>query len=237
MATTLMPLDPAVSPQRVTRLLTISASLLPEEVIAGRRARRTRAWVIVVVVLVAGLLGSWFAYARHQTTLADDKLSEVTVQVTDLQRDQHKYADVVEVQNQTKNITKQLRTLMANDLPWASLLDTLRTTGTASGIEVTGVNGILNATNASASDTAADLPSTSGSTSIGSLIVTGTAPDKDTIAKFVDALSTQTVVADPYLTSATKGSDDDNLQFSLRVDITGEARCGRFTAPCKTGGK
>ena len=53
MSTTLIPVDPAATPLRSSRLLTISASLLPEEITIARRARKARNWVIVALVLAA----------------------------------------------------------------------------------------------------------------------------------------------------------------------------------------
>ena len=240
MATTLMPLDPATSPQRVLRVLTISARLLPDEVVAVRRARRTRGWVLVIVVLVAALLAAWYASALREKSAADDDLRGIAIEAAALQRSQNKdYADVVKVQSDTTTIDKQLTTLMADDLPWATLLDTVTTTGTAAGVEVAGINGSLTAAGpngtASSKADATELPSTSGAATIGTMTVTGTAPDKASVAKFVDRLGTLATVANPFLTSATESKA--GVDFSLRLDITGAALCGRFTTTCTTGGK
>jgi hypothetical protein len=232
-STTLMPIDPALSPQRVSRVLTISADLLPDEIVAGRRARRTRAWVLVVLMLVLAGLGGWYALAERDLRAAGDELTAVTDEAADLQRRQNDFAPVVNVQAETTTITKQLGTLLANDLPWATLTDTLRRTGSESGVTVGGMSGTLDDAEAGASG-AVSLPSTSGTTTIGTVTVTGTAPDKPSVAKYVDALSGLTIVANPYLTSVAE--TDDDVQFSLTVDITANALCGRFTTACKTGG-
>jgi hypothetical protein len=233
-STTLMPIDPALSPQRVSRVLTISADLLPDEIVAGRRARRTRSWVLVVLVLVLAGLGGWYALAERDLRVATDELTAVTDEATALQRRQNDFAPVVDVQAETTTITKQLSTLLANDLPWATLTDALRDTGTTAGVTVGGMSGTLNDAAAGASG-AVSLPSTTGSATIGSVTVTGTAPDKPSVAKYVDSLSGLTIVANPYLTSVAEA--DGKVQFSLTVDITANALCGRFTTACKTGGK
>lgn len=233
MATTLMPLDPAISPQRATRLLTISASLLPEEIIAARRARRTRAWVIVVVILVACLLGAFFYLVRQDTRAADEELTTATAEVTDLQRAQRAYGEVVDVQNDTATISKQLKTAMASDLDWATLLDQLRTVGDTAGVTVVGINGALQ-NSATSGGTA--LPSTTTSAPVGSVVVTGTGPDKRAVAAYVDALAQQSVLANPYLTSVAT-AEDDEVTWTLRVDVTQAALCGRFGDKCETGGK
>jgi hypothetical protein len=232
MATTLMPLDPAVSPQRATRLLSISATLLPEEVIAARRARRTRSWVIVVVILVACLLGAFYYLVRQDTRAADEELTAATAQVSDLQRAQRAYGDVVDVQNDTAMLSKQLKTAMASDLDWAALLDQLRAVGDTAGVSVIGINGALQDTSASPGTA---LPSTTTAVPIGSAVVTGTGPDKRAVAAYVDALAQQSVLANPYLTNVT--TTKDGVTWTLRVDIAQSALCGRFGATCETGGK
>ena len=233
-STTLMPLDPALSPQRVSRVLTISADLLPDEIVAGRRTRRTRAWVLVLLMLVLAGMGGWYALAERELSAADQELATVNAEVTELQRRQNDFAPVVNVQAETNTITKQLGTLLANDLPWATLTDTLRGAADTAGVTVSGMSGTLNDAESGAAG-AVTLPSSSGAATIGTVTVTGTAPDKPSVAKYVDALSGLTIVANPYLTSVAETEDD--VQFSLTVDITAKALCGRFTTACSTGGK
>jgi hypothetical protein len=235
--TTLMPLDPALSPQRVSRVLTISADLLPDEVVAGRRARRSRGWVVVALIVVIALLAGWYVWAGRQVIDANDDLSLVTRQATDQQKRQTKYREVVDVQNQATSITKELKALLANDLQWANLLNTLRSTGSKSGVAVLGINAAL-AQPAGNSTTTGSLPSATKDAKVGTVTITGGAPDKPSIAKYVDALSHLNSVANPYLTTATKSDSagDQAWQFSVTVDITSATLCGRFTTKCANSG-
>lgn len=226
MATTLMPLDPATSPQRASRVLNISARLLPEEIVAGRRARKVRGQVIVMLVVFLALLGGWYGYAGYQKQVAQSELQQVTDDARHLQQQQTGYADVVDVQKQTTTIGKQLSTLLANDLPWATLFSTVRQTGTNAGVTVEGVNGQL-ATGTAGADSGPALPNNASAKVIGRLTVTGTAPNKTALARYVDALDTLTVVANPYLNNAAEA--DGKVQFSLQVDMTTDALGGRFT--------
>ncbi|WP_212992523.1 hypothetical protein [Actinoplanes auranticolor] len=236
MATTLMPVDPAMSPQRITRLLTISANLLPDEIIAARQARRTRAWVLIVVFLVACLCAAWVVLANREKQAADRELTVATTEVFGLQRDQRQFASVVKVRNDTDLLKKQLGTVMANDLDWAALLTLLRTTGEPSDVIVAGITGSL--AQAGDSGKSGTLPSTSKSSSIGSVVVTGTAPDKEAVAAYVDRLAKHSTIANPYVTSVTSTAETGDVSFSLNVDITQAALCGRFGEPCPgTGGK
>jgi len=233
MSTTLVPLDPAISPVRSTRVLNISANLLPEEIVAARQARRTRGLVLVVVAAVAALCASWFGLAHHQKQQADQDLAKATAAVTDLQHDQREFTETLQVQADTKLLSEQLTAVMANDMDWAALLATLRSAGTPSDISVSGVNGQLNSAEGGSS-TANVLPGSATDT-VGSLLVSGKGPDKKAVAAYVDLLGRQTVVANPYVTSVAS-EESGGVSFSLRVDITRAALCGRFTTACTTSG-
>jgi hypothetical protein len=232
-STTLMPLDPALSPQRVARVLTISANLLPDEIVGARRARRSRGWVVVALIVVVVLLACWYVWAVGRVRAAGEELGHVTGQATALQKSQTRYQEVVDIQNETMAISRELKALLANDLPWATLLDTLRKTGDASGIEVTGISALLTDTT-NTKNTSETLPSTTSASSVGTVTVTGTGPDKPSVAKYVDALGKLSIVANPYLTNATEGEKE--WQFSVTVDVTSTTRCGRFSTKCKTAG-
>jgi Tfp pilus assembly protein PilN len=233
MSTTLIPLDPATTTQRSTRILSISADLLPEEIVAARRARRTRGLVFVVVAIVAVLCASWFVLALHGKREAQQELDAAKSTVADLQRDQKEFDETLKVQADTKQLNDQLRAVMAEDLDWAALLATLRNAGAPSHITVEGVNGRLN----TAEDTeskASVLPGSATDT-VGTLVVTGAGPDKKAVAAYVDALGKQSVVTNPYLTSVASDKSG-GVTFSLRLAIKRAALCGRFTTACETPG-
>lgn len=235
MATTLMPLDPATSPQRVTRVLTISADLLPAEIIGTRRARWVRRLVCTLLALFIALLGGWYGFASYRTSQTQQEADALSSEARLLQQQhQTRYADVVDVRNATNVINKQLAVLLANDLRWAALFDTLRSTGAPAGIVISGVNGELASTTSEAGAAETALPSASGVRTIGTLVVTGDAPNKPALARYVDALAGLKVVANPYLSSAAES--EGAVQFNLRVDITADALGGRFSSK-PTGGK
>jgi hypothetical protein len=192
--------------------------------------------VIVAVVLVACLCGAWFAYALHEKQNADKELAAAATKVTDLQRDQREFSETVRVQSDTAQLTLQLTTVMANDLDWAALMAALRSAGKPSRIALTGVNSSLNGTDAAA--TSNPLPRAEAVGSVGSITVTGGAPDKKAVAAFADALAKQSVVTNPYITSVTSVTDGKGVTFSLKADLPQTSLCGRFTVKCKsTGGK
>ena len=222
--TALMPIDPAVSPQRVARILPIRANLLPSEITAGRNARRTRFALIGAVLVVVVVLALWYLYAVQAKNTAAENLETATQQVRLAQKSKASHNELTKTINEQETITTQLKTLLASDLPWATTLDTLRATGTAAGVDITEIVGTV---------TDDGGPATAGGTA-ATLSITGTAPDKKTVALFVEKLATLTGVTDPYLTTATQNGD--TVDFALTAELTSAARCGRFTTACKTGG-
>jgi len=234
MATTaLQPFDPAASPRQISRVLSIRANLLPPEITARRNVRRMRVIVIVALVLVAALLGAWYAHARSEMSQATRELDAVNAQTAQVRNSQSsgQNSKAAAVKKENETITSQLTALMAQDLSWAALTDEISATGTEAGVAISAITGSLT----DAATVSSTLPSTTSASSIVILQITGTGADKKTIAGFVEALGKLTDVASPYLTSATQG--DDGMTFTLSAEVTSAASCGRFTTTCKSGGK
>jgi cell division protein FtsI/penicillin-binding protein 2 len=228
MATTLMPIDPAMTPQRTNRLIGISVNLLPEEITRARRARRTRTWVIVAIAVVIALLGAWFFVAYQDSSAAEAELAEASNAVAQQQAQQRGFADVTGTQAKTAVLKKQLTAAMKDDLDWAALFNLIRGQGTLSGLTIISVSGSLKGAAGASSG------GTISATAIGSMVVTGSGPDKEAVAAYIDDLAKQKNVANPYLTSiSTVTNDETNEQkvtFSLNLDIQPAALCGRFSA-------
>ncbi len=226
--TALMPLDPSVSPQHANRILPIRANLLPQDISDSRRARRTRAAMIVAVLLVLAMLGGWYWHATGKKTIAEADFELVTRQVTKVQREQRAYNTLTSTKNTNTVISGQLAKLMADDLPWQTTLDLVRTTGDKFKVEVTELTGSLNT--ASATTTEDD--------SVGTISIAGTAPDKKAVAKYVLALVAldKKGLADPFV-SDVSGNDKSGVTFNITVAVTKTAQCGRYTTKCSTGGK
>jgi Tfp pilus assembly protein PilN len=228
MATTLMPLDPATTPQRAQRLLTIAANLLPAEVIAARRAKAVRTRVLAVLAAVVLLLGGWYGFAAYQAKLAQDDLDAALAEQATLSAQQTRYEEVVRMQADSTAISTRLSTLFAEDVRWATLLSTLRGDAAAVKVRITSVNG--NVTPADAAG-AAKLPSDADGKVIGTLTITGTGRDKRSVAAYLDRLGEADSLANLYLTSTTL--NDKSEQFSLTADITGGALGGRYNTGTK----
>lgn len=240
MTTSLMPMDPALSPQQVTRLLAIRADLLPDEITSRRDARRMRAVVVAGVVLVIGALGGWSADVHHDNSVARQDRAAVNSQIHHVEDTMNdpQHSQITQTINQNKAISDNLKTLMANDLRWSALVDRLRSTGTASNVEISRITAALAAQSSSSVGGASS--SARGGTSNGAvatLALEGSAKDKKTIADFIVKLAGMPAIGDPYLTSATKTTDKvGGYMFTINADVSPAALCGRFTTTCPAGG-
>jgi hypothetical protein len=233
--TTLMPLDPAGAPLATLRIPLIRANLLPEEITAGRNARRIRDVLIVAVVLVIGALGGWYYLAAQDRNEAAESLDAMTQQVdtTRAQTRRQEYTKVTQVIEEQNTIKNELKVAMANDLPWSTVLGKIRNSGVKD-ITVTSINGsLVDKTVATAGARQA----------VATMTILGTGKDKKTIAAYLDALAKVDGIAHVYLTTAgaqsdaTGGSTKKGWTFSITASVTNELLCGRFTTLCTNGGK
>ncbi|MFF5084158.1 hypothetical protein ACFY36_44530 [Actinoplanes sp. NPDC000266] len=223
--TTLMPIDPAVSPEQASRILPIRANLLPGELTAGRNARRTRFLLIGAVVVVIGVLAGWFAYASQQRDEAQtnlDTANGMVKQATDKKGD---YAKVTGLMNDETRVQTELKSLLATDTPWSTDFGYVRTDAAAAGVTLTALSGTLTDSSSGSAT----------STSVASITVGGTGPDKRKIASFIEKLAAREELTRPYASSVSYDATENNYGFALTVDLTTEALCGRFTTTCGTG--
>ncbi|XVU26561.1 hypothetical protein ACQPZJ_05770 [Actinoplanes sp. CA-054009] len=223
--TTLMPIDPAVSPEQASRILPIRANLLPGELTAGRNARRTRFLLIGAVVVVIGVLAGWYVYANQQHNEAQTNLDTANGMVAQATNKKKNYSKVTGLMSDETRVQAELKSLLATDTPWSTDFGYVRTDATAAGITLTELSGSLS-------------ESTSGSataTSVASISVGGTGSDKKKIASFIEKLAAREELTRPYATSVSYDASDKNYQFALTVDLTTKALCGRFTTTCGTG--
>jgi len=248
MTTTLMPPESAAAGGQAHRILSIGANLLPPEIMAARRTRKVRRYVLSALVVFVALVAVWYSLAAMQTSAAQDDLKAAETTAHDLERQQRSFTDLVGVQAESEAIDAQLTALLARDLQWADLLQSVQKT-TPSGVLLTSISGSLTALPQGATDSTTEdanavggtarLPNTSGQRLVGEITVAGTAPSEAVVADYVDALAKLKGLGNPLLGNVTV--DNSRAEFTVRLDITGAALGGRYSpklaAPAKTGGK
>jgi Tfp pilus assembly protein PilN len=240
MSTTLIPPAPMPPPSPAPqtgphRFPTVFANLLPDEVIAGRRARQLQQRVLAGLGLLLVVLVGWYGLSMLQTSSANSSLAAATRTTDDLQSQQRGFAPLINAQQQSTAIQAQLRQLMAGDVQWSDLLAALRKQAPA-GTEVTSINGTLAVGSSAAGGSAGGLGvlNATGKTQIGSLALSGTAKDKNAVAAYIDALGKVPGLAAPFPASVADGVG--GLTWSANVILTTDVLGGRYN-PSTQGGR
>ncbi|HEX8627441.1 MAG TPA: PilN domain-containing protein [Catenuloplanes sp.] len=233
MSIVLSTFEPKSADAHAMRVLPIVADLMPPEIIDARRAQRAQRAVLSALAAFAVLLCAWYGFAAYQTSVARDELAEATTESANIQREQQKYGDVTRLQAQSNAITADLTSLFGTDVRWSKLLAALRTEAPAR-VRVSSASATLVAGGGGAPAPAA-APVAGQPAAIGSVEISGSAPDKGAVADYLEALAAVPGLANPLLASAT--DEDNGVQFSMRVDITAAALGGRFNEPKGQAGK
>lgn len=240
MATTMVPAATAAKPPHgEVRFVAVRARLLPDEIVSDRQVEVVRKQVIAGLVLVVVILIAAFGLSKWQTRSANNDLATAQRQGAQLESEQNQFAPLVQAQAQIQAIQNQLHSLMRTDLSWKTMLTTLQAKA-PSGVTIDSVAGTVNAGTATAGG-AAGVPAgtsvlnASGQPAVGTLTVSGTAPDKRTVAAYADQLATVKGLAAPLVSSVA--ADPSGAKFTIVAVITSDALGGRYAAaPATTGG-
>jgi Fimbrial assembly protein (PilN) len=232
MTTQLTPPDLAALDSGALRIMPIAADLLPAEVVEGRRGRRVRRIVLAALLGVLVLLGGWYGSARYQTSQARQELADAQEASARLQSQQKNYQEVVSVQEQSAEISRQLAGLMALDLRWSTVVNAVQRAA-PTGVTLHGLSAATETPGAGNATADNSLPDT-GAKKIGELTITGEGTSKSGVAAYVDALARINGIVDPLLSSAVE--QKRTVQFTVKMDLTSAVLGGRFTTKPGSGG-
>jgi len=222
---------PSSSPTvEVARFVAVRARLLPDEVVAARRASKVRRRVVVSLAALLVLLAAWDGLAMFQTSNAKSRLDDAQRRTGQLVNAQRQFEPLLTAQQRSALITAELSRLMSGDLQWKDMLATLRSAAGPQ-VAITGVNGQITVGVAGmlvpAANTGLDVLNGSGKQQVGTLAITGTAKDKNDVAAYVDSLAGVPGLAAPYLASLT--GVNGKINFAVNVVITSQALGGRYS--------
>jgi Tfp pilus assembly protein PilN len=231
----------AFAPHDGARYVAISASLMPDEVLLGRRLRELKRRLLIgiaglLAVLLLAFAASWLQTESSHSDLSSEQ-HRATVETKTLQN----YQPLVNAQNESSGIVSTLSTLMTGDLQWPALMAHLRSVAPG-GTTLSSISGSI--TTGTSADSAAsgaadslDILNQTGQQAVGTLTISGTARDKNAVAAFADKLITIPGIAAPLVSSVTGASG--TITFSINTLITSAALGGRFaptSTPSPTGG-
>ncbi len=213
-----------------TRLVRVCANLLPEDVLTARQVRSVRNRVGLGLIVLVVLLVLAYAYSWFQTNGLKGDVSSAQAQGVTLQSQMARYAPLQAAQAQTQQIESTLQQVMAGDLQWKALIDKFNASAT-NGVKIDSVSAVVSPPGGVTTQAANPL-SAPGSTIVGLVTITGTAPNSSAVGKFVSTLNVVRGLTDPVPASVTGAHG--SYQFTLAVSLTSEALGGKYavsTAP------
>jgi Tfp pilus assembly protein PilN len=208
-------------------LVRVTANLLPDEVVGARRLSRLKRRLGLSIVGLIALLGLAYGYSWWQTGEARDQLATEQFNASQMSRQLQRYAPLLQAQAKTTAIQGQLATVMAGDLQWSKLIASLNKAANGR-VTLGALTGEVDPTAGTAGSSATSPLATSGQQMVGTLTLSGLAPDYRSVAAFVDALSKVKglAVVNPGSVSRT----DKVVDFTVDLSLTSDALGGRFTA-------
>jgi Tfp pilus assembly protein PilN len=126
----------------------------------------------------------------------------------------------VQAQAQITSIQTQLQSLMSRDLQWKALLVAVRATE-PNGVGLSAITGSLDGA------TTSGVPLPGSAAGVGTLTLTGTAPDKRTVAAYADQLAKVKGLTAPLISSVQASTRP--VTFTISAALTSDAFGGRYT--------
>jgi hypothetical protein len=215
----------------------ITANLLPPELIAARRLKTVRKMIVAALVLVVVLGAAGYGYGMYQQGDAESALAAEQAQTAQLVAQQQKYQEVVTISGSIAQVKGQLATLMTGDVDVAKLVGIV-TARQPHGGTITQLQATLVADPAQPStDGGASVFDNSGHTHIGTMNITGTAPNMPAVAAYVNQLGSASGIVGVFPSSQTGANH--SVQYTIQLTLTDALLTHRFdmvtTTP--TGGK
>jgi Tfp pilus assembly protein PilN len=231
MTTTTLPPAPApgpASPVQTNRFVSIRANLLPTEIADKRRLRQLKRRSGLSLVALVAVLLAWFVFAWLQTTTTKSSLSSAQHRNRSLLAQEQQFGPVVTAQAQSAAIRSELAQLMTGDVNWTTMLRKLRAAAPA-GVQISTVTASISpqAVNATSGGGIGVLNQT-GQLPVGQLTITGSAPDKNSVAALVDRLTKVPGLAAPF--PASVSGQAGTVTYTANMLITSEVLGGRYAS-------
>lgn len=210
--------------------------LLPPEILAGRRLKRTQRLLALCVVGTLGLVGGLYLMAMNRADAAAEELAVAQAETTRLQAEEAKYAEVPRIIAQVDAATAARDQALSTNVAWYRYLNDLALTYpdtvwlenmTAAVAPAGGTTGAASVPVAGSNPLA-----TPG---IGTVTFTGTALEHSDVASWLDVLAGTEGFADAYFTSSSRTQIDgtDVVTFTSQVVVTGDALWDRYESEAR----
>jgi len=210
------------------------ANLIPDQIAAEAKVRTAKVTLGLAagasVVLVAGL----YLMATSDVNGAQDQLDSAHAQSALLASQAAKYADVPRVRADLATAQAQQASALGGEVRWSTVLKNLGLT-IPPGVALNSLQATVSGAAPGAAGAAGGTSSVLGNPGIGSLQYAGEAQDDARVASFLESVSKNTGVIDPFATQASVanavGTGGSSLvNFTASATITSKALSHRYDA-------
>ena len=211
--------------QTLTRMPRVN--LLPPEITAAHRLRRTKAGLAAGLVVLVGAIGGVYVTQVNAKNAAQDNLTAEQATGAKLQAEQAKYADVPRTIAAIDKAETMRETAMANDIEWYRSMTNVSVT-LPSKVWLTSLTLQVGAGTGGAASTAPGATPLAGG--VGTVTAVGTAMDHPDVATWLDVLARQPGMSDAYFSSSKKKEIGSKsvVDFSSTATVTDEALSHRY---------
>ena len=201
--------------------------LLPPEVRAGRKLRRTKLLLVLAVLVVVLLAMLGWVYAKFTLADANQQVADAQTETARLTQEQAKYSEVPQIQAQLKRAHDAIASATATEVLWKQYLEAIRAvTPEAVSYDSMQVT-VSNDPNPQVSGDPLQAPS------IGQIVFTARAATIPDLAAWMDAVSAIPGLSDPWFQQAQITDKDGHVYYQVTgsVQINDVALAHRFDAP------
>lgn len=198
-------------------------NLLPDEILAERRLRRTQASLGAVVLAVVGAVAGGFVLASVSAAAAEDDLAVQQARTQVLTAEQAEYAEVPLVMGQVEAAQNARATAMSTDVLWHQYLSHL-SASYPKGVWVREMTAAITPADPAAVASGLTTPA------IGSLVVNGSSPLHTGVSDWMDVVEATPGLTNPMYTEATRTAIDGTVvvEWTSEVDLTPDALSNRY---------
>ena len=210
------------------------ANLIPDQIAAEAKVRTAKVVLGVAaggsLLLVAGL----YLMATNDVNGAQDQLDSARAQSALLASQAAKYADVPRVRADLASAKAQQASALGGEVRWSTVLKNLGLT-IPPGVSLVSLQATVSGEAPGATGTVGGTSSVLGNPGIGSLSYVGEAQDDARVASFLESVSKNTGVIDPFATQATAADAASSggtpfVNFTASATINSKALSHRYDA-------
>jgi Tfp pilus assembly protein PilN len=208
-------------------------NLIPDQIAAEAKIGKAKVTLGFAAAAAVAVVAGMYVMASGQVSAAQEQLDGATAHSAALASDAAKYADVPKIRADLTDAQAQQVAALGTEVRWSSVLTNLGLTIPA-GVALTSLQANVTAAGVdaepAATGSAGGAVSVLGNPGIGTVLYQGEATDDTRLATFLESLSKNPGLIDPFATQAAAVSTSPTITFSATATINQKALSHRFDA-------